>query len=751
MGTPADAALLSWANTTCADAPFGWGVGFSVTNEALTAGGREDRIPFLTTMLQDGLKVVLDGGALDQVFDQEKLQSYTFKLGSRMLPGVILAGLMVIAWLPLWISRCCAHRCCPPKYGEYSTQKKRHTFCCCSVWWLLLALSIGLGCAASAEAFAHVRTLLCGVNTLLDDMVTMTGSISTTLVSLDQNVTGVSTALTAVTSDLDALVAALALPGEAPPLSPSLPLARPPRHWRARQPPPPPPPPPSLPGGAVKLACDGVTSAAATLDDVDTLVVSMMADASQPASSSPTRSADFLAVKSSLGDGKTLACTTVRDAKPQVDDAQTSVGSIRSPISTLLAPPSSPPSTPSPLSSVVTSLSGADNSLKIGRADVLRPLRDTFWDPTTQLGPIVGNWQMIVGIVPLLLIGALGVLCACRRRKKPSCCTCNEWGVQLAGIAWVISSVNLVFLFLFGAILLVLATGVTDLVYIANRMPHEPAKYLGARTCAPFDMGTLGSIEPCALASNCFGGTVSAPIEPVPLSATIMQQLGLTDFNEAFINSKIAQARTALDSNSLSIDTSKLTDLTSAGGDAAINDATFLSAQPGLSSHARWPDVQAKLASVRSDVTDAVSRLGTPISTLSSLKTNGNALLTAAAPLSKATTALDGPTNCSWVKPAWKGVMGPLDDVWKATGAIGLAFLLGGGFSLLWMISLIYAQVRLGHVGRAPCGCCPGCCCPSLKHPKPTKLMRQMTDELPPGALHYTATKTDAGPALERV
>lgn len=713
MGTPADAALLSWANTTCADAPFGWGVGFSVTNEALTAGGREDRIPFLTTMLQDGLKAVLDGAALDQVFDQEKLQSYTFKLGSRLLPGVILAGLMVIAWLPLWISRCCAHRCCPPKYGEYSTQKKRHTFCCCSVWWLLLVLSIGLGCAASAEAFAHVRTLLCGVNTLLDDMVTMTGSISTTLVSLDQNVTGVSTALTAVTSDLDALVAALALPG-----------------------------------GAVKLACDSVTSAAATLDEVDTLVVSMIAP--QPASSSPTRSAEFLSVKSNLGDGKTLACTTVRDAKPQVDDAQTSVGSIRSSISALLAPPSSPPSTPSPLSSVVTSLSGADNSLKIGRADVLRPLRDTFWDPTTQLGPIVGNWQMIVGIVPLLLIGALGVLCACRRRKKPSCCTCNEWGVQLAGIAWVISSVNLVFLFLFGAILLVLATGVTDLIYIANRMPHEPAKYLGARTCAPFDMGTLGSIEPCALASNCFGGTLSAPIEPVPLSATIMQQLGLTDFNEAFINSKIAQARTALDSNSLTIDTSKLTDLTSAGGDDAIDPTKW--AQAGaLSSHPSWDDVRTKLASVSSDVTDAVSRLGTPISTLSSLKTNGNALLAAAAPLSKATTALDGPTNCSWVKPAWKGVMGPLDDVWKATGAIGLAFLLGGGFSLLWMISLIYAQVRLGHVGRAPCGCCPGCCCPSMKHPKPTKLMRQMTDELPPGALHYTATKTDAGPTMERV
>ena len=41
---------------------------------------------------------------------QEELRPYMEQVFAIIAPGLIVAALLLLCWLPLWIARCCAHR-----------------------------------------------------------------------------------------------------------------------------------------------------------------------------------------------------------------------------------------------------------------------------------------------------------------------------------------------------------------------------------------------------------------------------------------------------------------------------------------------------------------------------------------------------------------------------------------------------------------------------------------------------------------
>ena len=59
--------------------------------------------------------------------------------------------------LPLWVARCCAHRCCAPSRPSYSTKHKAQAFGCCSLWGLALLMCVAVGVLSFAQAAAGVQ------------------------------------------------------------------------------------------------------------------------------------------------------------------------------------------------------------------------------------------------------------------------------------------------------------------------------------------------------------------------------------------------------------------------------------------------------------------------------------------------------------------------------------------------------------------------------------------------------------------
>ena len=93
----------AWATTTCTPligniSNYDFEDSASPRNGALLAG------------MQKLVGRQLDGSGVEVAGAQEDMADYTAEIQNLVTPGFFFAGIIVVALLPLWVSRCCAHK-----------------------------------------------------------------------------------------------------------------------------------------------------------------------------------------------------------------------------------------------------------------------------------------------------------------------------------------------------------------------------------------------------------------------------------------------------------------------------------------------------------------------------------------------------------------------------------------------------------------------------------------------------------------
>ena len=91
----------------------------------------------LLSGLQGLVRSHLDGEDFEVAAVQEKMADYQSALWMVAIPGLVFAGITVVSLLPLWVSRCCAHKCCPHKRTAYGGKHKAAAGGCCGLWGLV--------------------------------------------------------------------------------------------------------------------------------------------------------------------------------------------------------------------------------------------------------------------------------------------------------------------------------------------------------------------------------------------------------------------------------------------------------------------------------------------------------------------------------------------------------------------------------------------------------------------------------------
>ena len=120
----------AWATKTCAPligniSKYGFEDSTSPRSDALLSG------------MQGIVQSNLDGKDLDYAAAQDDMADYLTALLMIAIPGLIFAGITVLSLLPLWVSRCCAHKCCPHKRTAYGGKHKAAAGGCCGLWGLV--------------------------------------------------------------------------------------------------------------------------------------------------------------------------------------------------------------------------------------------------------------------------------------------------------------------------------------------------------------------------------------------------------------------------------------------------------------------------------------------------------------------------------------------------------------------------------------------------------------------------------------
>ena len=93
----------AWATTTCTPligniSNYDFEDSASPRNGALLAG------------MQKLVGRQLDGSGVEVAGAQEDMADYTAEIQNLVTPGFLFAGIIVVSLLPLWVSRCCAHK-----------------------------------------------------------------------------------------------------------------------------------------------------------------------------------------------------------------------------------------------------------------------------------------------------------------------------------------------------------------------------------------------------------------------------------------------------------------------------------------------------------------------------------------------------------------------------------------------------------------------------------------------------------------
>jgi len=127
---------------------------------AFAPGHFGDNSASLMNMIKISVASPIDTAALQT----EGVSYATSTLAFTLIPGIVVAVLVLLCWLPCWISRCCAHRCCKPSAKGPS---KRSTLgcTCCFAFAYVACLATGIvGWLAMPNSSVAAHWSLCQSN-----------------------------------------------------------------------------------------------------------------------------------------------------------------------------------------------------------------------------------------------------------------------------------------------------------------------------------------------------------------------------------------------------------------------------------------------------------------------------------------------------------------------------------------------------------------------------------------------------------
>ena len=199
---------------SCSPLPTHIAAGATLSYEPLMLGRTEE----MTTLFQSLLNAIFvpEGENGWETF-QDAATVYVQNLLAPIVPPVACGALLLLCLLPLWISRCCAHRCCAPGLGhQRRADKITSAGCCCLFAFGMLGAAAG-GVLGAVQTTTGFKAGLCELHALADNQTDTLNSLGGALRDV----------ATAATDSLGA-TASLLTARRSPPPSPPAAVGRPP-------------------------------------------------------------------------------------------------------------------------------------------------------------------------------------------------------------------------------------------------------------------------------------------------------------------------------------------------------------------------------------------------------------------------------------------------------------------------------------------------------------------------------------------
>lgn len=404
----------------CTSGLYSEGVPFSL-HYGILSGGRADRLEDLYSLMHIAIASATGSSSFSPTDEfNEAATAYTTSIVPYFAVPTVLAALLALMWPCLWISRCCAHRCCKPKYG-YSTSDKRWAFCGYLTCWVLVFACIVLACLSGAEGAHEMRRAACAVNEAAANVSTLMETTVTAVGATASSVGGLAGGLSSALGNVSALAAQL--------------------------------------DGPLVSACGAIVGAEQATNAIA---------ASVPPGGSPP--AAFDAARAMMSTARGAAC--------DLSALSGSVGSARDALSafrgTADAFGASAAAAEDAVRSIQTSFGSADAELSTAIYPIL-------WEGVGVAIDVSGVALAALALA-LLVLACPGAWCLCQRHSVRAC-SLNQCGVQCTGCAWVLSSLVAVIYLLLSACLLPAAAGLADATAALQLLPTSPELVLGASAC----------------------------------------------------------------------------------------------------------------------------------------------------------------------------------------------------------------------------------------------------------------------------
>jgi len=644
---------LSWAGTNCAPYSANTAAGAAAMAVSSFFGASDtdymapnSRVSALLSVVSSAL-----GGNTGDLATDPNLQNYIQALITSMaMPGIILIVLIVLCWLPIWISRCQPAKCCKPKEEAYE-KKEMYVSCgCCSLWWLIVLVLTGVAALTGSGAADGINSSMCGAigltNSTRNFYYTLYGTVTSANGILQNALSGVGGIYVSVGTLNNALG----------------------------------------PTGGVASSCASATAAIADLTAVDTAIVAVAG-----AGASIAGDATYVSSMASLTTSQTILCTDLPALGAQVSNLFTTMTPLAEQVDTI-GPQ---------FANLIGTLSSVGNQVDGLVLMVVDQVR-TGWDLVS------GGLAALAGVISIpifvfLLFALLGGCCLAYANKggvavktQEDRSMCHKCGSCFSCFGWWLFSVIVLVTLIISILLLIISTVMTDVGSIMLMVPRSPNTTIGSLCdSARFAVGS-STLDGCAVLSGCFA------TPSVDLWSTLSPVIGLSSEGMPGGIDLTALDTSAVSTNS-PIDPASFTNAIS----AANSVPTLTAAGFGITTPTAL--VNSVDASLSSMATNAAAIPG-PISSLGAQASwaLGNVTIATAAVGEVTTwfTAFLGTANetfaCDWMRDDWDSIVKPAMRGATVTGlgsmAISLQVSACFGFFLVW--TLIWTTIRCGGVGR---------------------------------------------------
>jgi len=650
------------------------------------------RIKTLIEITQIIANSTLDGHSLETSALQSKIASYGKELALTpfCVVALVILGLVTLYLVPTWISRCCAHRCCAPGPEGTSSKKKIRASMCCSLWWLLLLVCIGVGIWIMRKFQNASEALMCDLHASVLQTHSYLAPLNRTFAAVEAAHDNLALKVDSVNEKMLTINTSF------------------------------------LPN--MQSACSALKSASTIAANVSAILLAEYGSMSGALSKAQNVS------NSMCGWELTHYTTHIVERHSRIEFLSETLGEISKALNEL------------PFDSYL-SVNVDDVHLRL-TAQLLWASRDVYvssenvwlrrWLTRLQDSSVIYGWT----IIPLLYFGALsccvvailGSACFAHQLRK-SC------AVQALGCSWVVLSCIQLFFAWCAFLILLTSLLMYDSGTVLLRAPRHPAFVLGEHFCESHRQASVYlNLDICKMAQQCWANPA---VSPKYAEIFGKSEQGYFDLlTPQGLDARLAGANIGsgapLDLEILSFWQGDISQLKSSV--AQLNAASFGAANSSVAAI----QIGSYLANLSKEVATAATSLASIVNSTSGLDADAHAVVVAAKAVKSKTVTLeyyfDTMINCAWMQPTYDRLIEPYlhgslhDSVWQ----LGVTFLVAVAVCFGIVASSVACQVWFGEVGHEP-GCirrCRCCCGPVQKYNRSEwpsfspSLVRQSTPEV---------------------